>query len=121
MYLVSLKQTNKAGNTVFSAQAKFNLIEGEEFEGFGREVANFCYETKKFINRSLKRGVKVQGFRKTLPMTISVVSLDENDDLAASVEFKNFGRFIEETTEAKLRAQLKDSAEFTYKFSNWNK
>lgn len=121
MFLIQLKQENKAGQVVFSAEAKFNLVEGKEFQSFGREVANFAKETISFQQRSKERGLNVSMIRKTLPTSISIKALDDNDDLAASLYFRNFGAYVAKVGEGTLAEQLADSAEFTYKFSGWNK
>lgn len=121
MFSIKLQQTNKAGETVFSAEANFNLLEGQEFSSFGKEIANFAKETIEFQKRSKERGLNVSMIRKTLPTSISIQSLSDGDDLQASLYFKNFGSYVSKVDEGTLAEQLADSAEFTYKFSSWNK
>lgn len=121
MFLIKLSQKNTKGEAVFSATAKFNLPEGDEFAAFGKELANFAHETLQYQQRSKSRGINTAMIRKTLPVNITIASIDDNDDLQVELYFKNFGKFISEATEQTVAEQLADSAEFTYKFSNWAK
>jgi len=121
MFLIKLSQKNKSKETVFSAQAKMNLIEGQEFEQFGKELAIFCKDVVKLQASNKAKGLNSVMLRKTLPVTLELVSLDENDDINVSLKFGNFGKFVEKTSEENLSAALSENAEFVYKYSNWTK
>ena len=121
MFLIKLNQTNKAKETVFSAQAKLNLLEGQEFEHFGKELATFCKDVVKLQASNKAKGLNSVMIRKTLPVSLELISLDESDDIDVSLRFGNFGKFVENTSEENISALLAENAEFVYKYSNWTR
>ena len=117
MYTIKLSQENKKGETTFEASAKLNLQNDKLFEQFAKSVSEFCKKTIKFAKRSKERGVNISAnIRKSQPINIELTEEGEN---VCTLKFKNFGKFVEKSPQNVLEAQLRDSAEFTSYFVNW--
>ena len=115
---VVLTQVNKSGNVSFEAKRKLNIGENE-VSHVSLEIAAFCKDISKLCksNANLGFASAVSGIKKSLPMSITLQGLGDDDDVNVSLEYRNFGKFVENTTETKLRKFLKNNIEFAEKYS----
>lgn len=116
IFKISLFQVSAKGKTSFSAVAKIRL--NDEINDFTNEVSNFCKDTVDFVNRSKNRGVNINGIKKSQKLTMKLETLEGNEVLF-ELTFRNFGKFVENTSLSNLKAQIKDSATYQMKYSQF--
>lgn len=107
----------KERKVTFEASKKVNLDSKSKFDDAAKQIAEFCKEAIEFSKRSKARGVNISMLKKTQPIDI----VFEGGKKDVIISFKNFGRFVEESSKSNLKAQIKDSFQFIDKFSNWEK
>lgn len=110
---VVLSQVNKAGNVSFKAVKNVNTG-SKGLEIVALESAKFCADIIKLKKNVAKLGYAsaVNGIKKSLPMNLTIVGLDDADDINLSLEWVSFGKFANEATEAKLRKFFELNIEF---------
>ena len=115
---VNLSQVNKNEIVSFSANAKFNTGNSDSLDTLIKSVSKFCMDVQKLNERTAKLGHKSNfGFRKTHPLRLTLEGEDIN---TIKLEFNNFGRLLDETTETKLRLLFKYNIEFLQEHVNYN-
>jgi len=114
---VVLKQVNKAGKVSFKAVKAVNTGSAG-LEVVALEAAKFCSDIVKLKNNVAKLGYAsaVNGIKKSLPMSLTIIGLDDADDVNISLEWGSFGKFANEATEAKIRKFF----EFTLEFADYH-
>jgi len=110
---VVLKQVNKAGNVSFKAVKAVNTGNAG-LEVVAIESAKFCSDIIKLKNNVAKLGYAsaVNGIKKSLPMQLDIVGLDDADDVNIQLSWNSFGKFANESTEAKIRKFFELNIEF---------
>lgn len=97
---VLLIQSNKVGKVSFSAKATFNTGSDLSLDSIVKNVSKFCVATNKLAAKTRKLGYKgFNNFRKSQPLTLILTGEDIN---TITLEFGNFGKFLDETTEKNL-------------------
>jgi hypothetical protein len=116
---VNLTQTNKQGKDTFKSFAKINIGDAN-LETISKEIAHYCKSFKELETKLNKLKLNVNSFKKSLPLDITLQGISEGDeDIKISLTYKNFGKFIEQTTEANLRKSLELQIKFVNEFYNW--
>jgi hypothetical protein len=119
---VVLKQANKIGNVSFKATAVLNLG-NENVESVSKEIAKFCKATIELHAKQLALGYKAgkcNSIKKSLPMQLVITGYGEDMDIQSiENEWRNFGKFAEETTEAKLRQFIFNEVKHKNTFAEW--
>jgi len=107
----------KERKVTFEASKQVTLSDESKFEEASIQIAEFCKGAIEFSKRSKARGVNVSMLKKTQPIDI-VFEGGEKDII---ISFPNFGKFVEDSSKAILKAQIKDSFKFIDQFGNWEK
>lgn len=116
--------TNSKGKKVQRKEPSFKFVKVEQMRDDENEIkvvsqviASFCKDVIKLTERNAKNGFNT-GFRikKSHPMKIQIIGLDENDDLSLSIEYRNFAKFVYESTEAQIKNVINDQLTFTAKW-----
>ena len=107
----------KERKVTFEASKKVTLEDKSKFDNVAKQISEFCKEAIEFSKRSKARGINISMLKKTQP--IDIVFESGKKDIIIS--FKNFGKFVEESSKSTLKSQIKDSFQFLDKFSNWEK
>ena len=107
----------KERKVTFEAIKKVTLEDKSKFDDAAKQISEFCKEAIEFSKRSKARGVNISMLKKTQPIDI----VFEGGEKDVIISFKNFGRFVEDSSKATLKAQIKDSFQFINKFINWEK
>jgi len=115
---VSLTQTNKKGGVSFKATKLINVGKDGATSDVATEISSFCKDINTLCDKNKERGYNnaVNGIKKSLPMTIEISSLNEEDAVNLSMEYRNFGKFSREATKANLKGFLADNIEFQEKW-----
>lgn len=110
---VVLSQVNKAGKVSFKAVKNVNTG-SKGLEIVALEAAKFCADIVKLKKNVAKLGYAsaVNGIKKSLPMNLTIIGLDDADDVNISLEWGSFGKFANEATEAKIRKFFELNLEF---------
>ena len=110
---VVLSQVNKAGKVSFKAVKNVNTG-SKGLEIVALETAKFCADIIKLKKNVAKLGYAsaVNGIKKSLPMNLTIIGLDDADDVNISLEWGSFGKFANEATEAKIRKFFELTLEF---------
>jgi len=97
---VCLFQNNKQGKRVFTASKQIAVK--EQNKDVAQDLADYCKAVVELQVKLFKLGLNERAMRKTLPIEIQL----SNEDETLVIHFRNFGKFVEETTEAKLRKAI---------------
>lgn len=112
---VKLTQVNEKNETVFTANRVIN-IGNAEIESISLEIGTFCKDLQGLIERNKAKGFKTNfGLRKTLKTNLELIS--EDGDNLCSLQFKNFGKFVDEVEKDTLIDFLRDNIGFTVKYA----
>lgn len=112
---VKLTQTNAKNETVFNANRTVN-IGNSEIESVSLEIGSFCKDLQGLIERNKAKGFKTNfGLRKSLKTSLELIS--EDGDNLCSLQFKNFGKFVDEVEKATLVDFLRDNIGFTVQYA----
>lgn len=109
----TLTQKNKDGKNSFKAVKNVNIGNNDfsdvskEISIFTKDIINLCENNKKLGYKSAFNGIK-----KSLPMTLKIVTEDENLQL----NYRNYGKFAYDATQKTLQKFLKNNIEFTQKW-----
>jgi len=118
LFNVKLSQVNKANDVTFNASKK--IQSGEEMTSIAKEISSFCLAFSKLTEKNKKRGYNNNnGIRKSQTMTMVIQGIGEDKDIVIELSFRNFGRFVLETTEANLKGLLAENINFLMFHGDW--
>jgi len=121
-FQIKVVQLNSKNQVSFVATCNTELREDSTIEDFAKDVSSFCKDIVGLKQRSKDRGLNLASLNKTGKVELSLTAINSEDsDLNCTVSFKNFGKFCEMSTVENLSSQIEDTANFTLKYSNWNK
>ena len=108
-----LEQKNAKGKTSFKAVKKVN-IGNNELSDVSLEIANFSKDIINLCEKNAKLGYRsaINGIKKSLPMTLKLVTEDETLKLS----YRNYGKFCHEASKTNIKKFLKNNIEFTQKW-----
>ena len=110
---VCLFQNNKQGKRVFTASKKISVK--EQNKDAAKDLADYCKAVIQLQVKLFKLGLNERAMRKTLPVEIQL----SNEDETLTIHFRNFGKFVEETTEAKLRKAIELKLDFVEMYGDF--
>lgn len=114
---VELTQENKKGQKSFSAHAQFNTGSDLSLDSIVKNVSKFCVATNKLAAKTKKLGYKgFNNFRKSQPLTLVLSGEDIN---TITLEFGNFGKFLDSTTEKNLTTLFNELVNHVETFVNF--
>lgn len=110
---VVLKQVNKNGGVSFRAVKNVNAG-SKGLDVVSLEVSTFCADIIKLKKNVTKLGYasSVNGIKKSLPMQLDVIGLDDANDINIKLEWNSFGKFAENATQKKLQKFFDLNIEF---------
>lgn len=113
---VTLKQVNKKGNTSFEASANVDTGKGRKLSDVAKDVANFSKAIVTLQEKNAERGYAsaVNGIKKSLPMVLTLRAGKQE----LTMQYRNYGKFIREATEANIRGFLEDNIDFATKYGD---
>lgn len=111
---VRLFQNNKQGKRVFTATKQIAV--NDQNKDSAQDIANYCKAVIELQKKLFKLGLNERAMRKTLPVEIQL----SNEDETLTIQFRNFGKFVEETTEAKLRKAIQLKLDFVELYGDFN-
>jgi hypothetical protein len=112
---VTLFQANKEGKKVFTASKAVNVK--DQNKDLATDLSNYFKAVIELQNKLLKLGLNERAMRKTLPIEITIA----NEDETFSIHFRNFGKFVEGSTVAKLKKAIELKLDFVQVYGNWTK
>ena len=120
LFNVKLSQVNKANDVTFNASKKISTGKSTELTSIASEISSFCLAFSKLTESNKKRGYNNNnGIRKSQTMTMVIQGIGEDKDIVIELSFRNFGRFVLETTEANLKGLLADNINFLMFHGDW--
>lgn len=121
MLQFKLLQVNKAGNVSFEAVKTVNVGKNGNIADISKEIASFTCDIIKLVKANKRIGFAsaVSGIKKSLPMQIRISAMDEETENVA-LQFRNFGKFAEETTPHFVEKFLRNNIEFVQKHGYYN-
>lgn len=118
---VDLSQANVKGDVTFNASKKINTGKAENLLAIANEVSGFCIAFRDLVKRNHKRGwTGLKGIRKSQVMTLTIQGIGDDDDINIQLSFRNFGKFLEETTRKNLQGLLDDNINFIETHGDWS-
>ena len=117
-FVLTLKQVNKAGNDSFKAVKAFE-IEGAKnaaMKKIAEDSTEFCKDLIALKKRSEKRGNRssLNGIKKSLPMSIEISGTN------VSLQYRNFSKFVEQSSKKLIAEDLLDNFQFIDKYSDYS-
>lgn len=108
-----ITQESKNGTVSFRA-AKVVNIGGADPATVSKDIAGFSKAVIELVqkNKANGYGSAFSGIKKSLPLSISIQSVDVDDDINLRLDYKNFGRFLHEANQTQIESFIKDQIEF---------
>lgn len=110
-----LTQKNKAGQISFGASKTVEVGDDREIQNIASEIAHFSHDVQKLVQRNKELGYRTayNGIKKSLPLSIDIKAVNaEDEDFNVSLHYRNFGKYVSETTTENLQAFLVANIEF---------
>lgn len=110
-----LTQKNKSGQISFGASKTVDVGDDNEIKNIASEIAHFSHDVQKLVERNKELGYRTayNGIKKSLPLSIDIKAVNtEDEDFNVSLHYRNFGKYITETTTENLQAFLVANIEF---------
>ena len=118
-FVLTLKQVNKSGNDSFKAVKAFEIEGGKDvaMKKIAEDSTEFCKDIIALKKRSEERGNRssLNGIKKSLPMSIEISGTN------VSLQYRNFSKFVEQSSKRLIAEDLLDNFQFVEKHDSYNR
>lgn len=118
-FTLTLKQVNKSGNDSFKAVKTFEIEGGKTvaMKKIAEDSSEFCKDIIALKKRSEERGNKssLNGIKKSLPMQIEISGTN------VSLAYRNFSKFVDQTSKRLIAEDLLDNFQFIDKHDDYDR